>query len=131
MDFVPTIKERALEMAGSPLPYISGDTSFTDDLKMEMEGELSSVILNELRESDEYLDESFLPVYKVFEEIRKGYKTLEAVGKGEYLSQAERIDIEEASVIVSSEFFDQLGKKEKILKNTPVSSDSPYSVFWE
>ena len=130
-DYIPVIKERALEMSASPLSYVTGDTSFTEELRKQMEDDLSSVILKELGESSEYLDESFLAVYRVFEEIRKGYESLETVGKGEYLPLAERIILDDASRIVSAEFFDQLGKKEKVLKNTPAPSSSPYAVFWE
>ena len=68
---------------------------------------------------------------KIFGEIRKGYASLESVGKGEYLPEAESILFDIVSVVVSDEFFNQLGREEKTLKNTPASSDSPYSVFWE
>ena len=129
--YVPVIKERALEMSGEPTKYISGDTTFSDALKTRMGEELSSVIYNTLSDNSSLLDESFLSIARIFDEIRKGYASLKSVGKEENLPKVESILLKTASTIVSDEFFRQLGKKEKILKNTPVSSDSPYSVFWE
>lgn len=129
--YMPVIKERALEMAKDPMEYISGDTTLTDALKKLMGGELSAVVYDTLFERKEYLDESFLTVSRIFNEIRKGYASLESVGKGEYLPEAMSILLDNASMIVSDAFFTSLGSVEKTLKNTPVSSNSPYAVFWE
>ena len=130
-NYMPVIKESALELAKEPLDYIKGDTSLTNALRSKVGGELSSVIYSTLQDKSSDLEESFLGMSKIFGEIRKGYASLESVGKGEYLPDAESILFDIVSVVVSDEFFNQLGREEKILKNTPVSSDSPYSVFWE
>lgn len=130
-NYMPVIKESALELAKEPLDYIKGDTSLTNALRSKVGGELSSVIYSTLQDKSSDLEESFLGVSKIFGEIRKGYASLESVGKGEYLPEAESILFDIVSVVVSDEFFNQLGREEKTLKNTPVSSDSPYSVFWE
>ena len=130
-NYMPVIKESALELAKEPLDYIKGDTSLTNALRSKVGGELSSVIYSTLQDKSSDLEESFLGVSKIFGEIRKGYASLESVGKGEYLPDAESILFDIVSVVVSDEFFNQLGSEEKTLKNTPASSDSPYSVFWE
>lgn len=130
-NYMPVIKESALELAKEPLDYIKGDTSLTNALRSKVGGELSSVIYRTLQDKSSDLEESFLGVSKIFGEIRKGYASLESVGKGEYLPEAESILFDIVSVVVSDEFFNQLGSEEKTLKNTPASSDSPYSVFWE
>lgn len=130
-NYMPVIKESALELAKEPLDYIKGDTSLTNALRSKVGGELSSVIYSTLQDKSSDLEESFLGVSKIFGEIRKGYASLESVGKGEYLPEAESILFDIVSVVVSDEFFNQLGSEEKTLKNTPASSDSPYSVFWE
>ena len=130
-NYMPVIKESALELAKEPLDYIKGDTSLTNALRSKVGGELSSVIYSTLQDKSSDLEESFLGVSKIFGEIRKGYASLESVGKGEYLPDAESILFDIVSVVVSDEFFNQLGREEKTLKNTPASSDSPYSVFWE
>ena len=130
-NYMPVIKENALELAKDPLDYIKGDTTFSNALRSKVRGELSSVILDTLQNKSSYLEESFSDVSKIFDEIRKGYASLESVGKGEYIPKAESINLDVVSIIVSDEFFNKLGREEKILKNTPVSSDSPYSVFWE
>ena len=130
-NYMPVIKESALELAKEPLDYIKGDTSLTNALRYKVGGELSSVIYSTLQDKSSDLEESFLGVSKIFGEIRKGYASLESVGKGEYLPEAESILFDIVSVVVSDEFFNQLGREEKTLKNTPASSDSPYSVFWE
>ena len=130
-NYMPVIKESALELAKEPLDYIKGDTSLTNALRSKVGGELSSVIYSTLQDKSSDLEESFLGVSKIFGEIRKGYASLESVGKGEYLPEAESILFDIVSVVVSDEFFNQLGREEKTLKNTPASSDSPYSVFWE
>ena len=130
-NYMPVIKESALELAKEPLDYIKGDTSLTNALRSKVGGELSSVIYSTLQDKSSDLEESFLGVSKIFGEIRKGYASLESVGKGEYLPEAESILFDIVSVVVSDEFFKQLGREEKTLKNTPASSDSPYSVFWE
>ena len=130
-NYMPVIKESALELAKEPLDYIKGDTSLTNALRSKVGGELSSVIYSTLQDKSSDLEESFLGVSKIFGEIRKGYASLESVGKGEYLPEAESILFDIVSVVVSDEFFNQLGREEKALKNTPASSDAPYSVFWE
>ena len=129
--YMPIIKEAALEMAQDPLGYISGDTTLSEALERKMGVDLSSVIYDSFYAHSAFLEESFLSVSRVFDEIRKGYASLESVGKGEYLPEAKSILFSNASTIVSDEFFRLLGKHEMILKNTPVSSNSPYSVFWE
>ena len=83
--YVPVIKERALEMSGEPTKYISGDTTFSDALKTRMGEELSSVIYNTLSDNSSLLDESFLSIARIFDEIRKGYSSLKSVGKEENL----------------------------------------------
>ena len=130
-NYMPVIKESALELAKDPLDYIEGDTTFSNALRSKVGEELSSVVYSTLQNNSSDLEESFLGVSKIFGEIRKGYASLESVGKGEYLPEADSILFNSVSIIVSDEFFNQLGREEKILKNTPVSSDSPYSVFWE
>ena len=129
--YMPVIKNMAFVLSGDPLPYIPGDTTFTKELERRLGGELSKVIYDKFLEESSCLEESFLSVAKIFNEIRSGYASLSSVGKGEYLPEAESIVLEKASMIVSTEFFLELGKEETILKNTPVSSNSPYSVFWE
>ena len=129
--YMPVIKNMAFVLSGDPLPYIPGDTTFTKELERRLGGELSKVIYEKFLEESSCLEESFLSVARIFNEIRSGYASLSSVGKGEYLPEAESIVLEKASMIVSTEFFLELGKEETILKNTPVSSNSPYSVFWE
>ena len=117
-NYMPVIKESALELAKEPLDYIKGDTSLTNALRSKVGGELSSVIYSTLQDKSSDLEESFLGVSKIFGEIRKGYASLESVGKGEYLPEAESILFDIVSVVVSDEFFNQLGREEKTLKNT-------------
>ncbi len=104
-NYMPVIKESALELAKEPLDYIKGDTSLTNALRSKVGGELSSVIYSTLQDKSSDLEESFLGVSKIFGEIRKGYASLESVGKGEYLPDVESILFDIVSVVVSDEFF--------------------------
>ena len=130
-EYIPVLRNRALEKADNPLLYISGDTSLSDDLESSYLSELSSLVEDAFIAEHSFIEEAFSLSQKVFSEIRTGYRNLESVGKGEDLPVAEGIDYAEAARLAAAVFFSSMGERESVLKNTPASADSPYSVFWE
>ncbi|MGN1164345.1 MAG: hypothetical protein ACI4S4_06010 [Candidatus Ornithospirochaeta sp.] len=130
-EYMPVLRNIALEKAEEPLAYIAGDTSLSDELKEEYMSFLVSLIEDAFIKESDVIEEAFSISEKVFSEIRIGYRNLGNVGKGEDLPVAEGIDYSEAARLAATAFFLTLGNSERVLKNTPASADSPYSVFWE
>ena len=121
----------ASSLIDEPEKYISDDDSFTSELKNISLEEVEVIVLSALEEHSAEINDSFLQVKRVFDEIRTAYANLSKVEKGVALPEASEMDFNVAAHLVSESFFTDLGSLERTLKNTPASSDSLYAVFWE
>ena len=129
---LPLLATYASSLIDEPEKYISDDDSFTSELKnISLEEEVEGIVLSALKEHSAEINESFLQVKRVFDEIRTAYANLSKVEKGVALPEASGMDFNVAAHLVSESFFTNLGSLERTLKNTPASSDSLYAVFWE
>ena len=128
---LPLLATYASSLIDEPEKYISDDDSFTSELKNISLEEVEVIVLSALKEHSAEINESFLQVKRVFDEIRTAYANLSKVEKGVALPEASGMDFNVAAHLVSESFFNDLGSLERTLKNTPASSDSLYAVFWE
>ena len=128
---LPLLATYASSLIDEPEKYISDDDSFTSELKNISLEEVEVIVLSALKEHSSEINDSFLQVKRVFDEIRTAYANLSKVEKGVALPEASGMDFNVAAHLVSESFFNDLGSLERTLKNTPASSDSLYAVFWE
>ena len=128
---LPLLATYASSLIDEPEKYISDDDSFTSELKNICLEEVEVIVLSALKEHSAEINDSFLQVKRVFDEIRTAYANLSKVEKGVALPEASGMDFNVAAHLVSESFFTDLGSLERTLKNTPASSDSLYAVFWE